>query len=73
MRPGMSNPVSQIERLVPLADFARSAGVDVQTLRRHIKAGTLVAYRVGGRLIRVDPDEAARALMTRIPADADVP
>jgi len=67
------NPVNKIERLVPLADFARTAGVDVQTLRRHIRAGTLVAYRVGGRLIRVDPDEAAQALMTRINADAELP
>lgn len=37
-----------------LADAAVRAGVSVKTLRRRIADGTVGAYRVGPRLIRVN-------------------
>lgn len=44
-------------RLVPLADAAEYAAVHPRTLRRYIAAGTLPAYRLGPRNIRVNLDE----------------
>lgn len=53
--------------LVSLAAAAEQFGVSVQTLRRRIADGTITGYRVG-RLIRVDPDEAAKHLLVTIPS-----
>ena len=43
--------------------FAADAGVSTETVRRWIREGQLVAYRVGKRRLRVDPSSMA-ALMT---------
>lgn len=53
--------------LVSLAAAAEQFGVSVQTLRRRISDGTITGYRVG-RLVRIDPDEAAEHLVVTIPA-----
>lgn len=42
---------------VSLADAAEHVGVTTRTLRRWIAAGTLPAYRVGRRLVRVNLED----------------
>jgi excisionase family DNA binding protein len=51
---------------VSLADAAEHVGVTTRTLRRWIAAGTLPAYRVGPRLVRVDLGDVEE-LMRPIP------
>jgi excisionase family DNA binding protein len=51
---------------IPLAEAAASRGVSTRTVRRWIAAGLLPAYRVGPRLVRIDPDDLDR-LERRIP------
>jgi excisionase family DNA binding protein len=53
-------------RLVSLAEAAEWAGVCERTLRRRIADGTLTAYRLGPRLIRIDLTELG-ALLREIP------
>ncbi|HMM96125.1 helix-turn-helix domain-containing protein [Phycicoccus sp.] len=48
-----------------LAQAAERTGISTKTLRRHIAAGALTAYRCG-RLIRLDPDDVDR-MMVRVP------
>lgn len=43
--------------LVTLADAAAAVGVNPKTIRRRIADGSLTAYRMGPRLIRVDQAE----------------
>jgi excisionase family DNA binding protein len=52
---------------ISLDDAATRLGVSVWTIRRRIADGTLPAYRVGKRLIRVDPRDLDR-LERAIPA-----
>ncbi|MBE5461729.1 helix-turn-helix domain-containing protein [Mycobacteroides abscessus] len=44
-------------RLISLADAAERLDVCPRTLRRYIAAGRLTAYRIGPRLIKIDPNE----------------
>jgi excisionase family DNA binding protein len=48
-------------RYASLVDAAEYLGVNERTIRRHISAGDLPAYRLG-RLVRVDLDELDQAL-----------
>lgn len=50
-----------------LADAAGRLNVSTRTLRRHISEGTLPAYRIGARLIKVRVDDVD-ALLRPIPA-----
>ena len=43
--------------LISLAEAADRVAVSTRTLRRYIAAGRLTAYRVGLRLIKIDPNE----------------
>lgn len=52
-------------QLVSLSDAAEHYDVHPRTLRRRIADGTLPAYRVG-RLVKVDLNEAERALLRPI-------
>ena len=45
-----------------LAQAADRTGISIRTLRRHIAAGDLSAYRCG-RLVRLDPDEVDRMMV----------
>lgn len=45
-----------------LVQAAERTGISVRTLRRHIAAGDLSAYRCG-RLIRLDPDEVDQMMV----------
>ncbi|HEY5843954.1 MAG TPA: excisionase family DNA-binding protein [Mycobacterium sp.] len=50
-------------RLVSIADAAEYAAVSTITVRRRISDGTLTAYRVGPRLLRVDLNEVDQRLL----------
>lgn len=45
--------------LLTIADAAAYLGVHTRTVRRRIEDGTLTAYRVGPRLIRLHADQVA--------------
>jgi len=49
-----------------VADAAARVGVSTKTVRRWIASGQLAGYRIGPRLLRVDPDEFDR-MLTLIP------
>jgi excisionase family DNA binding protein len=49
-----------------VADAAARVGVSTKTVRRWIASGQLAGYRMGPRLLRVDPDEFDR-MLTLIP------
>lgn len=44
-----------------LAQAAARYGVHPKTIRRRVADGTITAYRIGPRLVRVDPDEVDAA------------
>lgn len=58
--------MTQGHQLVSLAEAAATTGVSTRTLRRRIADGSLPAYRVGPRLIKVYPIDVER-LVQRIP------
>jgi len=49
-----------------VANAAARVGVSTKTVRRWIASGQLAGYRVGARLLRVDPDDVDR-MLTPIP------
>ncbi len=49
-----------------ILDTATRVGVSTKTVRRWIPTGHLAGYRMGPRLLRVDPDELDR-MLTLIP------
>ncbi|MCB2175599.1 MAG: helix-turn-helix domain-containing protein [Actinomycetales bacterium] len=52
---------------VSIEQGAERLGVSTRTIRRMIAAGELRAYRLGGRLIRID-EQSLRAVLRPIPA-----
>jgi excisionase family DNA binding protein len=52
---------------ISVAEAADQRGCSQRTIRRWIAAGILPAYRVGPRLIRIDPRDLDR-MARRIPA-----
>lgn len=56
---------------ISIAEFAARAGVAPKTVRRRIADGTIKAYRMGPRLIRIDPSEAESAFR-QIPTAGNV-
>jgi excisionase family DNA binding protein len=50
-----------------IGDAAARVGVSTKTLRRWIASGQLAGYRMGPRLLRVDPDDVDR-MLTLIPS-----
>jgi len=53
---------------VTIATAAERLGLSAKSIRRRIADGTLPAYRVGPRLIRLDAADIDRLLPRRIPA-----
>lgn len=53
---------------VTIATAAKRLGLSIKSIRRRIADGTLPAYRVGPRLIRLDAEDIDRLLPRRIPA-----
>ncbi|MGB8386092.1 MAG: helix-turn-helix domain-containing protein [Dermatophilaceae bacterium] len=62
----------QPRRFETIRQAADRLGVSEKTIRRHITAARLTGYRVGERLIRVDPDEVD-ALLRLIPNGSPAP
>jgi excisionase family DNA binding protein len=55
---------------ITMREAADTYGVSLVTIRRYIAAGRLTAYRVGPRMIRLDPEQLARELLGT-PVDRD--
>ncbi len=53
--------------LATIAAAADRYGVAIKTIQRRVADGTITAYRLGPRMVRVDLDECDRALLTVIP------
>jgi excisionase family DNA binding protein len=51
------------KRYVTESEVPENCQVSVRTVRRLISAGTLTAYRIGPRLIRLDADEVERVML----------
>ncbi|ACV79821.1 hypothetical protein Namu_3496 [Nakamurella multipartita DSM 44233] len=52
--------------LVTIAAAAEFAAVNPRTIRRRISDGTITAYRVGPRILRVDLNEVENKLLRPI-------
>ncbi|AKC38489.1 DNA binding domain-containing protein [Mycolicibacterium phlei] len=50
-------------RLISIAEAADRLDVCPRTIRRYIAAGRLTAYRIGPRLIKIDPNELEHLLV----------
>jgi len=59
---------SQVSRrhYEPVGEAAARVGVSTKTVRRWIASGQLAGFRMGPRLLRVDPDDVDR-MLTPIP------
>lgn len=66
----MSAPDLAKGRLLPLEQAAERTGLSVDTLRRRIYDGTLPAYRMGSRVVRVYERDLA-ALFQRVQSAGD--
>lgn len=62
------NELRQKPDWVTIAAAAKRLGLSTKSVRRRIADGTLPAYRIGPRLIRLDSDDVDRLLPRRIPA-----
>jgi len=71
MEVSMASPiVREPRRLATLAQAAEYAATSQKTLRRRISDGTIAAYRLGPRQLRVDLNELDAA-MRPIPSAGD--
>jgi excisionase family DNA binding protein len=52
-----------------ISEAAARVGVSIKTIRRWIASGHLVGYRMGPRLLRIDPDELD-GMLTLVPTVA---
>jgi excisionase family DNA binding protein len=52
-----------------ISEAAARVGVSIKTIRRWIASGHLAGYRMGPRLLRIDPDELD-GMLTLIPTVA---
>ncbi len=66
--PGVVGRSGGAKDLISLQDAASMLGVSTKTLRRRVADGTLVAYRVGPKLLRVDRFEVESRFPRQIPA-----
>lgn len=57
--------MTHTSRFVSVAEAARVYGCSPATIRRRIEDGTLTAYRLGSRTIRLDLEQAQAALQSR--------
>lgn len=62
----MSRTTSPRRVLLTIAESAEHYNVSTKTIRRRIADGTLVAYRTGPRLIRVDVTASEAKLLRPI-------
>ena len=52
---------NESRRYQSIAEAGRDWGISPRTVRRRIEDGTLMAYRIGPKLIRLDAAEVAEA------------
>jgi excisionase family DNA binding protein len=57
-------------RLASLPEAAQYVGCSEKTLRRRVSDGSLPAYRLGPRLLRVDLADVDQLLLRRVPVGA---
>lgn len=50
------------EHMISVAEAARRAGVHPRTMRRWVAEGKITGYRIGPRLLRVNPADVAHLL-----------
>lgn len=48
-----------MSKLITMIEAADQLGVSPKFIRRRVQDGRLRAYRIGGSVIRVDPDDVA--------------
>jgi excisionase family DNA binding protein len=58
-------------KLIKLAEGADMVGISERTLRREVAKGTIPAYQVGRRSIRINPDDLYKLLTPITPAAQD--
>jgi excisionase family DNA binding protein len=51
-------------KTVTIAEAADMYGISERTLRRYLDTGLITGYRVGPKLIRLDPDELDQQLFS---------
>ena len=51
------------KKKISMVEAAETYGVSIRTIRRYIADGRITAYRVGPRVIRLDPDQVAKELL----------
>jgi excisionase family DNA binding protein len=56
--------------LLSIAQVADATGLSPKTIRRRISDSTLVAHRIGPRLIRIERDSVLALLGRPLPSDA---
>jgi excisionase family DNA binding protein len=61
------NDTPTLRRLESIDSAAERHGIATKTIRRRIADGTIPAYRLGPRLLRVDPAEVDAALLSPVP------
>ncbi len=57
--------MTQLAQRISPSEGAREVGVSRSTIHRWIRSGELPAYRVGRKLLRIDPAELS-ALVARV-------
>lgn len=48
---------------ISINEVADEFGISPRTVRRYIATGRLTAYKVGPKLVRLDPDQVRRQLL----------
>jgi excisionase family DNA binding protein len=62
-----------VPRLVSIREISDDYGLSDKTIRRKIKSGELIAYRVGSRLLKLDAEQVEAALLRPTNNDSIAP
>ncbi|SLH95782.1 DNA-binding protein, excisionase family [Mycobacteroides abscessus subsp. massiliense] len=52
-----------VAQRISVNEVAEEFGISPRTVRRYIATGRLTAYRVGPKLVRLDPDQVRKQLL----------
>lgn|GEM_PF-935417 len=53
-----------VSKKITIREAAETFAVSTRTIRRYIEDGRITAYRLGPKMIRLDPDEVAQQLLS---------
>ena len=53
-----------MKKKITIREAAETFAVSPKTIRRYIETGRITAYRLGPKMIRLDPDEVAEQLLS---------